>query len=112
MYSIFVTINVKPERVDEFTQASFGDAQGSMRDEPGCYRFDINQDAENPNRFYLYEVYQDEKAFEAHLETPHFKQWISQVKEMFSEDIQRIDMRTVFPSAEGWQSQKPALLNW
>ena len=112
MFSIFVTINVKPDRVDEFTQASFGDAQGSVRDESGCYRFDIHQDAENLNRFYLYEVYQDEAAFEAHLETSHFKKWISSVKEMFDGEPQRINMRTVFPSHEGWAAQKPALLNW
>ena len=55
MYSIFVTIDVKPEHVEEFTQASFGDARGSVRDEPGCFRFDINQDQEIPGRFYLYE---------------------------------------------------------
>ncbi len=75
MYSIFVTIDVKPEHVEEFTQASFGDARGSVRDEPGCFRFDINQDQEIPSRFYLYEVYRDEEAFQAHLEAPHFKEW-------------------------------------
>lgn len=112
MFSIFVTIDIKPEHVSEFTEASFGDSQGSVRDEPGCYRFDIHQDAENPERFYLYEVYQDEAAFEAHLETAHFKQWISTVKEMFVGEPRRIDMRTVFPSPAGWKAQKPALLQW
>ena len=43
MYAIFVTINVKEEHLEEFTQASFGDAEGACRDEPGCFRFDINQ---------------------------------------------------------------------
>ena len=70
MYSIFVTIDIQPEHVDAFIEASVGDAQGSTRDEPGCFRFDMHQDAENPARFYLYEVYRDVAAFEAHLETP------------------------------------------
>ncbi len=112
MYSIFVTINVKEEHLDEFTEASFGDAQGSCRDEPGCFRFDINQDIGIPTRFYLYEVYRDEDAFQAHLEAPHFKKWISIVKPMFDGDIQKVEMNTVFPSDGGWEAQKAGLVNW
>lgn len=112
LFSIFVTINVKADRLEEFTQASFGDAQGSVRDEPGCFRFDIHQDATIPTRFYLYEVYRDEQAFQAHLEAPHFKTWIATVKEMFETDTERIEMKTVFPSEEGWEQQKPDLLKW
>ena len=59
MYSIFVTINIKPEHVEAFKAASLGDAQGSVRDEPGCFRFDINEDVDNASRFYLYEVYRN-----------------------------------------------------
>ena len=112
MFSIFVTINVKEEHLDEFTQASFGDAQGSVRDEPGCFRFDINQDADVPARFYLYEVYRDEEAFQAHLEAPHFKKWISIVKPMFDSEIRKVSMKTVFPSDNGWEAQKPDLVKW
>ena len=112
MFSIFVTINVKEEHLDEFTQASFGDAQGSVRDEPGCFRFDINEGADVPTRFYLYEVYRDEEAFQAHLEAPHFKKWISIVKPMFDGEIQKVSMKTVFPSDNGWEAQKPDLVKW
>ena len=112
MFSIFVTINVKEEHLDEFTQASFGDAQGSVRDEPGCFRFDINEDADVPTRFYLYEVYRDEEAFQAHLEAPHFKKWISIVKPMFDGEIRKVSMKTVFPSDNGWEAQKPDLVKW
>ncbi len=112
MYSIFVTIDVKPEHVEEFTQASFGDARGSVRDEPGCFRFDINRDREIPGRFYLYEVYRDEEAFQAHLEAPHFKEWIGIVKPMFARDLESVSMNTVFPSDSGWEQQKAGLVNW
>ena len=64
MFAIFVTINIKPEHVDAFIEASVGDAEGSTRDEPGCFRFDMLQDPETPTRFYLYEVYRDEAAFQ------------------------------------------------
>ena len=112
MFAIFATINIKPGLADEFAQAGLADAQGAVRDEPGCFRFDILRDAENPNRFYLYEVYRDAAAFEAHQETPHFKTWLSTAREMFDGKPVRIDMSTAFPSDEGWEKQKPALLNW
>ena len=112
MFSIFVTINIKPDHIEEFMEASLGDAEGSVRDEPDCYRFDMNQDAEIPSRFYLYDVYRDEQAFEAHLETPHFITWRDRVQPWFDGDIEKVTMRTVFPSEAGWQAQKPGLLNW
>lgn len=112
MFAIFVTIDIKPGHVDAFIEASVGDAQGSTRDEPGCFRFDMLQDPEVPNRFYLYEVYRDEGAFDAHLETPHFLKWHETVESFFDGEPQRIDMKTLFPSDAGWEEQKPALLNW
>ena len=112
MYAIFVTINIKEDRVDEFVAASLGDAQGSVRDEPGCFRFDMLQDPQVLSRFYLYEVYFDQKAFEAHLEAPHFIKWKSIVSEMFEGDPTRIEMKTIFPSEQGWKQQKPGLLQW
>ena len=112
MFAIFVTITIKPEHVDEFIAASVGDAEGSTRDEPGCFRFDMLQDPETPTRFYLYEVYRDEAAFQAHLEAPHFLKWREEVQSFFDGDLQRIDMKTLFPSDGGWEKQKPALLHW
>ena len=48
MHSIFVTIRIKPGFAAQFTEASFGDAQGSVRDEPGCFRFDILKKQHGP----------------------------------------------------------------
>ena len=59
MYCIFVTIQVKPGFADQFKEASLGDGQGSVRDEANCYRFDMHQNLDDPNRFHLYEVYAD-----------------------------------------------------
>ena len=112
MISIFVTIKIKPEFKDRFTAASLGDGQGSVRDEPGCFRFDILQSDEDPNRFHLYEVYQDAAALDAHREAPHYKKWRATVGDWFDGDIGRVATTTVFPSDDGWRKQKPGLLNW
>ena len=112
MISIFVTIRIKEGYAAEFAEASFGDAQGSVRDEPGCFRFDILANADDPNLFHLYEVYADAAALDAHREAPHYKKWRATVERMFDGDIKRVAMRTVFPSDAGWRAQKAGLLEW
>ena len=112
MISIFVTIRIKEGFADEFSELSLGDAEGSTRDEPGCYRFDILRNAEDSNLFHLYEVYADDAALDTHREAPHYKKWRSSVEHMFDGDIERVAMTTVFPSDDGWRNQKPHILNW
>ena len=112
MHSIFVTIRIKPGFTDQFTQASFGDAQGSVKDEPGCFRFDILKNSSDPNLFHLYEVYADEAALEAHRNAPHYKKWRGTVQGWFDGEPERVVMSTVFPSDDGWRRQKPHLLSW
>ena len=112
MIAIFVTIQLKPGFSDQFREASFGDSQGSVRDEPGCFRFDIFQSDSDPNRFHLYEVYTDQAALEAHRNAPHYKKWRSTVQDWFEGEPQRVAMTTIFPSDDGYNAQKPHLLSW
>ena len=112
MHSIFVTIQIKEGFREQFIEASFGDAQGSVRDEPGCFRFDILQNNEDPNRFHLYEVYENDAALDAHRNAPHYLKWRETVQDWFEGDVQRVAMTTSFPSDDGWKKQKPHLLDW
>lgn len=112
MISIFVTIQIKDGFGEQFKEASLGDSQGSVRDEPGCFRFDILQNSEDSNKFHLYEVYKDQSALDAHREAPHYQKWISTVEEWIDGDRERVIMNTIFPSDEGWEKQKPHLLDW
>ena len=112
MYAIFVTLNVQLDKISEFEDVSLGDAQGSTRDEPECFRFDILKDPAVPGRYYLYEVYLNAESLDKHQQTPHFQKWWSTVEEWFETDLEKIDMQTIFPSDAGWEAQKPHLLNW
>lgn len=47
-------------------------ARTSVRDEPGCRRFDVVEPRGEPDRILLYEIYDDEAAFEAHRHTTHY----------------------------------------
>ena len=57
MYVIIAPIQIKEGYKEQFIEEMIGDAVGSVNDEPGCIRFDVIQDAEDPNRIWLYEVY-------------------------------------------------------
>lgn len=72
-FAVWVQIDVKPGLLPAFLDAARLDAQGSVGNEPGCHRFDILLDPDVPNRVYFYEVYDDDAAFAAHREMPHFK---------------------------------------
>jgi (4S)-4-hydroxy-5-phosphonooxypentane-2,3-dione isomerase len=66
---------VKPEYVSQCLDAARENARHA-RNEPGCLRFDIIQDREDPNCFRLYEIYRDDAALAVHRETAHFKRYI------------------------------------
>jgi len=75
MFSLVVQVEVQPDRREEFLAGIAANAEASVRDEPGCLRFDICSVAADPNRFLYYELYTDDEAFAAHKASPHFAQW-------------------------------------
>jgi quinol monooxygenase YgiN len=102
MYILTVTLKIKAEHREAFVEAMLGDATGSVRDEPGCLRFDVIQDEEDPNTLYLHEVYRDKTAFEAHLEAPHFLKWRETVKDWFASPPQSGKGVNIFPADKDW----------
>jgi len=75
MFSLMVQMEVRPGRRAEFLAGMAANAESSVRDEPGCLRFDVCAVGSDENRFVLYELYTDASAFEAHKASPHFAQW-------------------------------------
>ncbi len=66
MLVLQVAFTIKAERIDDFLREIAVNAASAVRDEPGCMRFDVLQDREDPARIHLYEVYKDDAALEAH----------------------------------------------
>ena len=75
MFSLMVQMEVQPGRREVFLAGMAANAEASVRDEPGCLRFDVCSVDGDEHRFLLYELYADAAAFEAHKATPHFAQW-------------------------------------
>jgi (4S)-4-hydroxy-5-phosphonooxypentane-2,3-dione isomerase len=75
MFNLIVQLEVRAEARDEFLAAITANAEASVRDEPGCRRFDVNAVEGDDGRFVLYELYDDAEAFEEHKRAPHFAAW-------------------------------------
>jgi autoinducer 2-degrading protein len=72
MISLLVTLEIAPDRVDEFLCYIKEEAEDARTKEPGCRRFEISRSVEKTNVFTLTEAYDDLAALEAHRLTPHF----------------------------------------
>jgi quinol monooxygenase YgiN len=71
-FVIVVDFKIKPGETRNFRRLIDENARASVRDEPGCRRFDVLANGKDPDRILLYEIYDDRAAFDAHRRTPHF----------------------------------------
>ncbi|TNE34870.1 MAG: antibiotic biosynthesis monooxygenase [Alphaproteobacteria bacterium] len=71
-YVITARFDVKPGFEAAFMTEMKQQAEDTVREEAGCLYFDVCTAADNPASIFLYEIYADEAAFEAHLKTPYF----------------------------------------
>ncbi len=93
MLAVVVEFRIKPEHVQTFHEAIVANARQSLRAEPGCLRFDVCRDAADPALFYLYELYDDDAAFEAHLKMPHFLQMNAHTADwVLSKSVRRLQV--------------------
>ena len=101
MNIVLVHVHAKPEFVDAFKQASPENASNSVKEE-GIARFDVIQQADDPTRFILVEVYKTVEAQSAHKETAHYLTWRDTVAEMMAEPRQGVKYSNIFPADGGW----------
>lgn len=78
-YIVTVEFEISAPHLASFMAHMLANARESVRVEPGCRQFDVCRDPGAPNRIFLYEAYDDRAAFDAHLASPHFKAFDSQV---------------------------------
>jgi quinol monooxygenase YgiN len=101
MVILVVNLHVKAQHLDAFRQATSENARNS-RKEPGIVRFDVLQQADDPTRFVLYEVYRDNEAPARHRETAHYQAWLAQVPDMLEEPRTRTFYSNFSPTDAEW----------
>ena len=73
LYIVTVEFVAQQEYAAAFRTAIVENARASREHERGCRQFDVALDPAQPATIFLYEVYDDRAAFDAHLATPHFR---------------------------------------
>ena len=72
MHIVLVLVTVRSEMLDEFERALLHNARESVAHDPGCLRFDVCQQIDDPTRWVLHEVYDAPAAHAAHRQSAHF----------------------------------------
>ena len=97
MHVTIVHVWVKPERVDAFVEATRANHEASVQ-EPGNRRFDVLQDAEDENKFVLYEAYDSAEDAAAHKHTRHYLTWRETVSDWMAQPRRGVLHNGLFPS--------------
>ncbi|MBN1786993.1 MAG: antibiotic biosynthesis monooxygenase [Sedimentisphaerales bacterium] len=81
MFIVHVHVQVKPEFVEDFKEASIENAQNSIK-EPAIVRFDVIQQEDDSEKFILVEAYLNADGVIAHKQTAHYNKWQKTVEDM------------------------------
>jgi autoinducer 2-degrading protein len=97
MFVVIVQAHVTEENIQAFMTATLDNASSSLL-EPGVARFDFYQQADDPTRFTLIEIYRSDIAPAKHRETIHYKRWKEIVEKMMVEPRTKVTYNILFPS--------------
>jgi (4S)-4-hydroxy-5-phosphonooxypentane-2,3-dione isomerase len=101
MLIIQVHVHVKSEAIEAFKKATIENARASLQ-EPGIARFDVLQQADDPARFVLVEVYRTAEDPAKHKETAHYQAWRDAVAAWMAEPRHSVKWNNLFPEDAGW----------
>ena len=92
-------IEIEPEYLDEYLSILKAESKASVELEPGVISIYPMYQKENPTEIRILEIYANKKAYQEHLETPHFKDYksttLKMVKELKLVDMNAIDGETM-----------------
>ena len=81
LYINAVDIDVVPGQIDNYLAALKENAAASVQ-EPGCHAFNIAVSQKDTNHVFIFEVYDNAAALDAHRQTDHFKRYATTTKDM------------------------------
>jgi quinol monooxygenase YgiN len=75
-------LEIDPDQLTAYTNALKEEIATSIRVEPGVLTLYAVAVKDHPNQVRIFETYQDQAAYEVHLQTPHFKQYKNKTQGM------------------------------
>ncbi|MCL7986924.1 antibiotic biosynthesis monooxygenase [Sphingobacterium sp. lm-10] len=87
-------LEIEPIHLDEYTAILKEEAEASVRIEPGVISIYPMFQKENPTQIRILEIYADEAAYKAHLQTAHFKHYKTATADMVK-SLNLLDMNAI-----------------
>lgn len=75
-------LEIDPAQLESYKAALKEEIEASIRLEAGVLTLYAVAEKENPSHIRIFEMYADQEAYKAHLETPHFKKYKTTTKDM------------------------------
>ena len=69
-------LEIDPDQLEAYKAVVKEEMDTSVRVEPGVLAIYCVAEKDNPARLRFFEIYADEDAYRAHLESPHFKRYV------------------------------------
>jgi quinol monooxygenase YgiN len=89
-FALVVELELKPDQKEAFLARARRHREIVLAEEAGCHRFDLLVPEENGETVFLYEVYADQAALDAHFETPYMKQYLEDTGPMVAKRVRRL----------------------
>jgi quinol monooxygenase YgiN len=71
MFIVSVIFQARPDKIEQFREVILKHASNCLKLETGCRRFDVGVAHDDPAKFIVYEIYDDESAFGVHCTSEH-----------------------------------------
>jgi quinol monooxygenase YgiN len=88
-------LEIDPAQLESYKTALKEEVETALRVEPGVLRLDAMAEKQNPTHVTLLQVYADNDAYEAHLQSAHFLKYKTGTKEMVK-SLQLVRMVPLF----------------
>ena len=96
LYAEFTVKAGSEDRVAEM----MAELTARVRGESGNIVFDPHTRRENPNAYFVYEIYRDEEAFRAHIAADHSKAFNAELGALIEEDGSKLSWLTPVAATE------------
>ena len=82
MYVQIASLEIEPSCLDDYKAAVKEQIETAVRTEPGVLALHAVADKDHPGHITVFEIYRDQGAYEAHLQTAHFLAYKAKVETM------------------------------
>ena len=81
---LVVELEIAQGQTERFLARARAHRENVLKNEPGCQRFDVLVPQEGGDTVFLYEVYADNEAVEAHMATSYMQEYLSDTGPMIT----------------------------